>query len=364
MCLQQALIAISVCIQARIPILIWGSPGSGKTSAITSIAKFLGLSIEIVLASIREPSDFSGLPLVDPINKTTSFAAPDWARRLSNSEKGLLFLDELTTAAPAVQKALLRVVLDKVVGDLALPQSIAIVAAANPPEEAADGVDLAPPMANRFIHLSWPNDPESWCHGIKQGWRIGSLPVLPQNWESQIDPVKTLVTGFISKMPEMLYKFPTDPTEMGKAWPSNRSWDMVIKIMAACQSAQISDEIMYSLVAGCVGEAATISLSSYLREMNLPDPETLLANPDSLVLTVNRHDVLQATLMSVVTAVLRNMTVERYRQGLRVLCKAANDGAFDIAWPAFSVLHKHKPADANNAIPEMAVFKDFLELVA
>ncbi len=364
MYLQQALIAIAICIQAKIPILIWGSPGSGKTSAITSITKFFQLPIEIVLASIREPSDFSGLPVIDPVNKTTSFAAPDWARRLSNKGQGVLFLDELTTAAPAVQKALLRVVLDKVVGDLALPKNIAIVAAANPPDEAADGNDLAPPMANRFVHLNWPNDAQAWCQGIKQGWHIGSLPLLAQNWESQIESVKTLITGFISKMPQMLYQFPSDPTQMGKAWPSNRSWDMAIRVMAACQSANISDEIMYSLIAGCIGEAAAISLSSYLREMNLPDPEQLLANPNSLVLPTNRHDVIQAILMSVVSSVLRNMTIERYRQGLKVLCKGANDGVVDIAWPALSVLEKHKPADANNAIPEMAVFKDFLKLVA
>ena len=199
---------------------------------------------------------------------------------------------------------------------------------------------------------------------MNQGWKTVSIPTLPTNWQSQIDPVTSLITGFIKRMPEMLYQFPKDATEMGKSWPSNRSWDMAIKVMAACQSSNISDEIMYSLVAGCVGEATAIALSSYLREMNLPDPETLLSNPDLLVLNANRHDIVQATLMSVVSCVLRNMSVERYRQGLRVLCKAARDGVVDIAWPAFSVLQKSKPADANNSIPEMAVFKGFLELVA
>ena len=364
MTLEQVLIAIAICIQARIPILIWGSPGVGKTSAITSIAKSLNLLIEVVIASIKEPSDFSGLPCIDPITKTTTFAPPDWAKRLCDAGQGILFLDELTTAPPAVQKALLRVVLEKVVGGLRLPDSIAIVAAANPPEEASDGYDLTPPLANRWVHISWPNDVEYWCHGMKQGWRTVSIPTLPTNWQSQIDPVTSLITGFIKRMPEMLYQFPKDATEMGKSWPSNRSWDMAIKVMAACQSSNISDEIMYSLVAGCVGEATAIALSSYLREMNLPDPETLLSNPDLLVLNANRHDIVQATLMSVVSCVLRNMSVERYRQGLRVLCKAARDGVVDIAWPAFSVLQKSKPADANNSIPEMAVFKGFLELVA
>jgi MoxR-like ATPase len=42
-----------------------------------------------------------------------------------------------------VQAALLRVVLERTVGDLSLPADVAVVAAANPPEQAADGWDLS-----------------------------------------------------------------------------------------------------------------------------------------------------------------------------------------------------------------------------
>src|SRR5207248_8810483 len=49
------------------------------------------------------------------------------------AERGLLFLDELTTAPPAVQAAMLRVVLERVVGDVTLPPAVRVVAAANPP---------------------------------------------------------------------------------------------------------------------------------------------------------------------------------------------------------------------------------------
>jgi len=44
-----------------------------------------------------------------------------------------------------VQAALLRVVLERAVGDLTLPDEVAVVAAANPPEQAADGWDLSQP---------------------------------------------------------------------------------------------------------------------------------------------------------------------------------------------------------------------------
>jgi DNA invertase Pin-like site-specific DNA recombinase len=133
--------ALGVAVAARVPVLLWGAPGTGKTSAIRAMAQTMGLPCETVIASIREPSDFAGLPIV--VGDEVRFAPPAWARRLADAGHGLLFLDELSTAPPAVQAALLRVVLERVVGDLTLPDEVAVVAAANPPEQAADGWDLS-----------------------------------------------------------------------------------------------------------------------------------------------------------------------------------------------------------------------------
>lgn len=67
------------------------------------------------------------------------------AKRLHEAGAGYLFLDELSTAPPAVQAAMLGVALERRVGDLVLPRAVQVVAAANPPERAADGWDLSPP---------------------------------------------------------------------------------------------------------------------------------------------------------------------------------------------------------------------------
>jgi integrase len=44
-------------------------------------------------------------------------------------------------------------VLERVVGDLELPDAVSVVAAANPPEMSAGGWDPSPPLANRFCHI-------------------------------------------------------------------------------------------------------------------------------------------------------------------------------------------------------------------
>jgi hypothetical protein len=96
--------------------------------------------------SLREPADFGGLPIVDPDGGPSSgaclvpritFAPPRFAVEAA-ADGGVIFLDELTTAPPAVQAALLRAVVDRAFSDLELdPSRVAIVAAANPSSDAA-----------------------------------------------------------------------------------------------------------------------------------------------------------------------------------------------------------------------------------
>ena len=123
--------ALALATAANLPVLLWGQPGIGKSSTLTELARGLDLPLETVIASVHEPSDFSGLPVLgsDPANEGVAMAPPDWAVRLRHSGDGLLFLDELSSAPPAVQAALLRVVLERRVGSLALPDGVRIVAA-------------------------------------------------------------------------------------------------------------------------------------------------------------------------------------------------------------------------------------------
>src|SRR2546423_7436442 len=172
--------ALGIAVSARVPVLLWGAPGTGKTSAVRAMAKAIGWPCETVIAAIREPSDFAGLPVVTAGD--VHMAPPRWAQRLAAAGHGLLFLDEISTAPPAVQAALLRVVLERVVGDLDLPEGVVVVAAANPPEQAADGWDLSAPLANRFCHLDWTVEPARVAQGLAGGWGGPGGARVPGGW--------------------------------------------------------------------------------------------------------------------------------------------------------------------------------------
>ncbi|MGH3842597.1 MAG: AAA family ATPase [Pseudonocardiaceae bacterium] len=56
--------ALTVSVAAGVPVVLWGSPGTGKTSVVRALGASLGCPVEVVIGSLREPSDFAGLPVV------------------------------------------------------------------------------------------------------------------------------------------------------------------------------------------------------------------------------------------------------------------------------------------------------------
>ena len=347
--------ALGVAVAARVPVLLWGAPGTGKTSAIRAMADAARLPCETVIAAIREPSDFSGLPVV--LDGVVRFAPPRWAERLADAGHGVLFLDEISTAPPAVQAALLRVVLERVVGDLALPDGVVVVAAANPPEQAADGWDLSAPLANRFCHLDWRVEPAAFAQGVAGGWAPARVPLLPEAWETQLGAAKGLIAAFISARPVLAVDVPTDAMRAGRAWPSPRTWEMAARLWTAATLAGASPAARAALVTGTVGEAAGLELLTWEAEMDLPDPEAVLADPDSFHLP-ERSDRAYAVLSAVAAVVAADTTVERWNAGWRVLAKAGERSP-DVAAVAARVLARCRPAGAP-APPEVKLFAPLL----
>ncbi len=348
--------ALSLAVAARVPVLLWGPPGAGKSSAVEDMCRSIDLTFEVVIASIREPSDFSGLPVIT--ENGVEFAPPRWAKTLAEAGNGVLFLDEISTAPPAVQAALLRVVLERVVGDLALPDELAIVAAANPPDQAADGWDLSAPLANRFCHLDWHVDVMTVATGLVAGFPTPVIPTLPEDWKNQIPIAAGLVGGFLSVRQSLVIQPPIERALAGRAWPSPRTWEMLARLLAAAFAVECSLETKRNLVIGCVGDGAGLEFLNWVQELDLPDPEAALMDPDSVVFP-ERGDRLYAALSAVAGAVASDPTPDRWLAGWRVLEKAAGQSP-DIGAIAAKVLAQIRP-DGVSAPPEASIFLPVLE---
>ncbi|MFI9158868.1 AAA family ATPase [Kitasatospora aureofaciens] len=324
--------ALTLAVAADLPVLLWGEPGIGKTAALNQLAEALDLPLTTVIASVHEPSDFSGLPVVgdDPAQQGVPLAPPDWAVRLVRAGRGLLFLDELSTAPPAVQAALLRLVLERRIGALQLPPGVRIVAAANPRSSAADGWELSPPLANRFVHLQWVHDHEVVVRGLGGVWPVALLPRLdPAELSAAVAFARRAVCELLTVRPELVHRLPTNETKRGGAWPSPRSWDMTLRLIAFATAAGSSREVLSLLVRGTVGDGPGLELMAGLDRMDLPDPEQLLADPACAVLP-ERGDLRQVVLDGVVAAVRNRPERARWDAAWAVLVRALETGAPDL----------------------------------
>jgi MoxR-like ATPase len=239
-------LTLDLSLISRVPLLVWGPPGVGKTATIRAWAERRGLRCWTVVASLREPADFGGLPIVDLEGSrsgnegrppSVTFAPPRFAIEAA-AEGGVIFLDELTSAPPAVQAALLRAVVDRAFGDLEMePSRVAIVAAANPTGEAAGGWDLAAPLVNRFTHVRYELTANEWTEAFLDYW--GRPPEL-SFWEQSVNVrrwsrARSLMAAFLRSRPSLLLQVPDDVSRRGEAWPSPRSWDYATRLIAAAE---------------------------------------------------------------------------------------------------------------------------------
>ncbi|MFC8369503.1 AAA family ATPase [Streptomyces sp. NPDC057239] len=324
--------ALTLAVAADLPVLLWGEPGIGKTAALNQLAASLDLPLTTVIASVHEPSDFSGLPVVgdDPAEQGVPMAPPDWAVRLVRAGRGLLFLDELSTAPPAVQAALLRLVLERRIGALRLPPGVRIVAAANPRASAADGWELSPPLANRFVHLNWTHDHEVVVRGLGGTWPRATLPRLdPGKLPEAVRFARRAVCEFLTARPPLVHRLPNSETRRGGPWPSPRSWDMTLTLIAFATAAGSTRDVLSLLVRGTVGDGPGLELLASLDRMDLPDPEVLLADPAGADLP-ERGDLRQAVLDAVVAAVRARPEKSRWDAAWALLARAVDTGAPDL----------------------------------
>ena len=269
-----------------IPVLLWGRPGVGKSSFIEGLAT-ARLKVTTLIASIHDPTDFSGLPLLE--QGKVRYAVPEWVEDFSSHEDGILFLDELSTAPPSVQAALLRVVFERKVGFQPLPEQVRIVAAANPPDLMVGGWELSPPLRNRFVHLQWDIPEGLYIRSLTQGWPSAELPTVdPAEHRHQLAGWKLRIGAFLRLRPDALH---SSPDENAYAFASPRSWDFAAALLASAEllgytlDNSTTQPILLQLMVGCLGEATAIPLLEYLTNLRLPDPQFVLQGKESLAVT-------------------------------------------------------------------------------
>ena len=161
----------------RTALMLWGLTGTGKSQIQRQILAQLSEgkpawkaakgvtttgALEVIgdwglvdlRTSLLEPTDLRGLP--DLKGSTVRWVAPDELPLVGQEdrfpEQGVLFLDEMTHAQPAMQSACFSLVLDRRCGPHVLLPKWKLVSASNYERENANTYQLSGPLRSRFEH--------------------------------------------------------------------------------------------------------------------------------------------------------------------------------------------------------------------
>ena len=200
------------CMAHEQSFLLLSAPGMGKSEMVYEAARDAGLPCRSLLGTQIAPEDVSGIPRI--VGERSVFCPP---RILlpERPEPFCLFLDELPACAPDVQKAFYSLLLERRLGEHALPAGTWVVAAGNRLQDRALVRAISSALVNRVTILQLRVDIDEWL-----AW-------------AQHAGVRGEIRSFIATVPDALMRpVPADPVPFStpRAWTLlSRAFDMAEK---------------------------------------------------------------------------------------------------------------------------------------
>ncbi|MBD3790445.1 MAG: MoxR family ATPase [Campylobacterales bacterium] len=272
---------VSHLIDKKLPVFVWGAPGIGKSSIVKQIASAKGMEFLDLRLSLLDPTDLKGIPFFNADTKEGVWAKPSFLPSVPES-RGILFLDEINTAPPAVQASAYQLILDRKVGEYALPQGWSIVAAGNRENDRGVVYKMPPPLANRFVHFEMEPDFNDW-----KAWAFKA-------------GIESSLIAYLAYDKSMLFTF--DPLSNEKSFATPRSWEYVDGILKA----GIEEDLILDSISGAVGREAAVGYLSFKKVMrSLPDLASIL---DGVLPALEEEDpkVMMGLAIGLVNALLDN----------------------------------------------------------
>jgi hypothetical protein len=215
------------CMAHEQSFLLLSAPGIGKSEMVYQAAEEAGLPCRSLLGTQIAPEDVSGIPRI--VGERSVFCPP----RILLPERPdpfCLFLDELPACAPDVQKAFYSLLLERRLGEHALPAGTWVVAAGNRVQDRALVRSLSSALINRVTILHLRVDHGEWLA-----------------WAAR-NSIRADVRSFISNMPDALMRpVPADPVPFS----TPRAWALLSRALdMAAASGILTNETRRALAYG------------------------------------------------------------------------------------------------------------------
>ena len=242
------------------PVMLWGAPGVGKSQIVAQVAERNQVSMIDIRLSQMEPSDLRGIPF-------RSEGQVEWAipamlpNRQRHGQHGILFLDEITSAAPSVSAAAYQLILDRRLGNYEIPDGWAILAAGNRQGDRGVTYTMPAPLANRFSHYDVDVNLDDWV-----AWA----------YANHIDD---RIIAFLRFRPDLIFEF--DAAQNPMAFPTPRSWEFTHRALRKFAN---HDHLLLESLQACVGAAAGLELNAFIANLDqMPSIEDIVEGKDVAV---------------------------------------------------------------------------------
>lgn len=241
--------------------LLLSPPGLGKSESVYQAAAQAGLPCRSLLGTQIAPEDVSGIPRI--VGERSVFCPP---RVLlpETPEPFCLFLDELPACAPDVQKAFYSLLLERRLGEHALPRGTWVVAAGNRLEDRSMVRALSSALVNRVFLLHIRADVREWLL-----WARAS-------------GIRGEILAFVNFLPEALMR-PVPAAPLPFSTP--RAWASLSRALSSAEQAGLQDPaILRALAFGRVS-AEDAAVFCAMAEAGIPDlepPAAYIEDPGKL----------------------------------------------------------------------------------
>ena len=231
-------------------VMLWGSPGVGKSQGIKELAKELEANVnkKVVVTDVRlilfNPVDLRGIPTANE-DKTLAIWLKPKIFQMDDSDEviNILFLDEISAAPQSVQAAAYQLTLDRTVGEHKLPDNCIVIAAGNRVTDQSVAYQMPKALANRLMHIEIKPNATAW---LKWAESAG----IDEN-----------VRQFLTENSNYLLDKDIDKDDL--AFASPRSWEMVSNILNSVDS---DPEYMRALIVGMVGSVAATRFINWYKQ--------------------------------------------------------------------------------------------------
>lgn len=232
---------IRLCMKVKLPVMLWGPPGVGKSDAIKQLGVEQDRPVIDLRMSLLNPVDLRGVPVAK--DGITAWWQPCFLPREENgTENAILFLDEMNAAPPAVQSAAYQLVLDRRVGEYKLPDGVDVLAAGNRGTDRAIVYEMSSALRNRFVHYEVVADLDEW-----------------KDWASR-HGIRHEVMAFLNMKQDRLFFF--DAKVHTRQFPTPRSWEFTSRLLEGLGGNVRGSTAIF---AGALGEGVATEFVGFLK---------------------------------------------------------------------------------------------------